>query len=150
MASWHKSTAFRVMAGAAGVAAVAAAGWFAFYRPGASPSDGARDPRSLLFRECATEAGITWQMRFLPDEQGETFKINLYDHGSGLAVGDFDGDGREDLYFCNQLGPNALYRNNGDGTFTDVAAAAGVALGDRVCVAATFVDFDNSGRQALY
>jgi hypothetical protein len=109
------------------------------------------DPQAELpFRECATEAGITWQMRFLPDEQGEKFKVNLYDHGSGLAVGDFDGDGREDIYFCNQLGPNALYHNNGDGTFTDVAPQAGVALGDRVCVAATFVDYDNDGKQDLY
>jgi len=35
------------------------------------------------------------------------------DHGSGLAVGDYDNDGREDIYFLNQLGPNALYRNVG-------------------------------------
>src|SRR5262249_32969851 len=64
------------------VAAVAAGAWFAFLRP--APGD----PRSLPFWECATEAGLTWQMHFLPNEQGETFKINLYDHGCGLAVGD--------------------------------------------------------------
>ena len=79
-------------------------------------------------------------MDFLPDEQGETFKINLYDHGCGVAVGDFDGDGHDDIYFVNQLGPNALYRNKGDGTFEDVTRQAGVGLGDRVCVAATFAD----------
>jgi enediyne biosynthesis protein E4 len=108
------------------------------------------DPRSLLFRECASEAGITFRMRSLPNEQGETFKINLYDHGSGVAVGDFDGDGHDDIYFCNQLGPNALYRNRGDGTFTEVAQKAGVALGDRVCVGASFVDYDNDGRMDLF
>ncbi|HEV3081760.1 MAG TPA: CRTAC1 family protein [Gemmataceae bacterium] len=106
--------------------------------------------RSPGFRECATEVGITWQMHFLNDEQGETFKINLYDHGCGLAVGDYDGDGREDLYFCNQLGRNALYRNRGDGSFEDVTEQAGVALGDRVCVSAAFVDYDNDGRQDLF
>ena len=62
-------------------------------------------------------------MSFLPGEQGEKFKINLYDHGCGVAVGDFDGDGHDDIYFVNQLGPNALYRNKGDGTFEDVTAA---------------------------
>src|SRR5262245_29864910 len=129
-----------VMVGATGavvvVAAVAAR--LVFRERFAPPGP---DPRGLPFRECATEVGITWQMRFLPHEQGETFKINLYDHGCGLAVGDFDGDGHDDIYFCNQLGPNALYRNRGDGTFVDVAAEAGVALGDRICVAATFVDY---------
>jgi hypothetical protein len=129
--------------------AAAAGGWLAS-RPAPPPDEPAPAPRPVAFRECATEVGLTWQMCFLANEQGETFKVNLYDHGCGLAVADFDGDGREDIYFCNQLGPNALYKNNGDGTFTDVAAAAGVALGDRVCVAATFVDYDNSGRQSLY
>src|SRR5437660_5404756 len=89
-------------------------------------------------------------MAFLPGEQGENFKINLYDHGCGVAVGDFDGDGFDDVYFVNQLGANALYRNKGDGTFADVTKEAGVALGDRICVAATFADYDNSGRQSLF
>jgi hypothetical protein len=102
------------------------------------------------FREMARAAGITFRMAFLPSEQGENFKINLYDHGCGVAVGDFDGDGFDDVYFCNQLGPNALYRNKGDGTFVDVTQEAGVGLGDRICVGATFADYDNSGRQSLY
>lgn len=117
-------------------------------RPRATPPVApAVDP---IFKEVAHEAGLHFQMRFLPLEQGRVFKINLYDHGCGLAVGDFDGDGFDDLYFLNQLGPNALYRNRGDGTFDDVTEKAGVALGDRICVGATFVDFDNDGRQDLY
>jgi hypothetical protein len=132
---------------AAAVAAVGLAGWFVYSnRPDQPPPD----PASLAFRECAADAGLTFPMRFLPQEQGEGFKINLYDHGSGVAVGDFDGDGHDDLYFCNQLGKNALYRNKGDGTFEDVTGRAGVALGDRVCVAATFADYDNDGRPDLY
>jgi hypothetical protein len=102
------------------------------------------------FRDVAAESGITWRMRFLTGEQGETYKINLYDHGSGVAVGDFDGDGYDDIYFVNQLGKNALYRNRGDGTFDDVTDRAGVGLGDRICVGATFVDYDNSGRRSLF
>ena len=90
------------------------------------------------FQERAQEAGIAFRMHDLPKEQGEQFHINLYDHGSGLAVGDYDNDGREDIYFLNQLGGNALYRNMGDGSFVDVTAKAGVALPGRVSVAATF------------
>src|ERR1700724_3785450 len=67
------------------------------------------------FQERATEAGISWRMAFLPAEQGEKFKINLYDHGCGVAVGDYNGDGFDDIYFVNELGANALYKNHGDG-----------------------------------
>jgi hypothetical protein len=102
------------------------------------------------FRDVAAEAGLKFRMHFLPDEQGAHFKANLYDHGSGVAVADFDGDGHDDVYFVNELGANALYRNRGDGTFEDVTERAGVGLGDRVCTAATFADYDNSGRQSLF
>src|SRR5207253_11228002 len=80
----------------------------------ADPKQG--DP---LFREAAAESGLNFRMNYLPDEQGEKFKINLYDHGSGVAVGDYDGDGYDDIYLVNQQGRNALYRNKGDGTFED-------------------------------
>jgi hypothetical protein len=102
------------------------------------------------FRDVAAEAGLTFRMRFLPDEQGAHFKANLYDHGSGVAVADFDGDGYDDVYLVNELGANALYHNRGDGTFEDVTERAGVGLGDRVCTGATFADYDNSGRQSLF
>jgi hypothetical protein len=102
------------------------------------------------FCECATDVGIRFRMAFLPGEQGAKFKVNLYDHGCGVAVGDFDGDGFDDIYFVNQLGPNALYRNNGDGTFTDVTEKAGVGVGDRVCVGAVFCDYDNDGYPDLF
>jgi hypothetical protein len=147
MASWSRSSLYPILGCVAAVSLAAVGGWFVYRTWFDQP---ATDPRSLPFWECAEESGIAFQMRFLPGEQGETFKINLYDHGCGLAVGDYDGDGHEDLYFCNQLGRNALYRNKGDGTFTDVTDAAGVGLGDRVCVAATFADYDNDGHADLY
>src|SRR4029077_18111469 len=103
-----------------------------------------------VFKKRAQEAGIAFRMHFLPKEQGEPFHINLYDHGSGLAVGDYDNDGREDIYFLNQLGPNALYRNVGDGSFVDVTAKAGVAIGNRISVGATFADYDNDGWADLF
>jgi hypothetical protein len=112
---------------------------------------GGRDgPSPVHFRECARESGIAFRMAFLPGEQGEKFKINLYDHGCGVVVGDYDGDGSDDVYFLNQLGRNALYRNRGDGTFEDITDRAGVGLGDRVCVAAAFGDYDNDGHPDLY
>lgn len=114
------------------------------------PLPDSNDGFALGFRECAVPCGLTFRMAFLPKEQGEKFKINLYDHGAGVAIADFNNDGHDDIYFVNQLGPNALYRNRGDGTFIDVTTEAGVALGDRVCVSATFADYDNDGHKDLY
>lgn len=68
--------------------------------------------------------------------------------GMGVAVGDYDNDGWDDLYLCN-YGSNTLYRNNRDGTFTDVTTQAGV--GDRRWnMSASFADYDNDGKVDLY
>ena len=59
---------------------------------------------------------------------------------------DFDRDGRLDVFVCSEQQSNRLYRNQGDGTFVDVAAKAGVAGGEgMVCKGATWVDIDNDG-----
>ena len=74
--------------------------------------------------------------------------IDIYGH-NGVAVGDADGDGLEDVYVCQPAGlPNRLFRNKGDGTFEDVTDAAGVGvLENSAC--ALFADVDNDGRQDL-
>ena len=68
-------------------------------------------------------------------------------YGMGVAVGDFDNDGYEDLY-VTALGGNKLYHNNGNGTFSDVTASAGVA-GSGWSTSAAWVDLDNDGKLDL-
>jgi len=84
------------------------------------------------------------------------------DMGSGLAWGDYDGDGDYDLFLGNIAGPltaspaeieasngtNCLYRNNGDGTFSDVTAAAGLEYRG-ITMAAAWADYDNDGDMDL-
>ena len=70
--------------------------------------------------------------------------------GQSVAVGDYDNDGRDDI-FISYFGKNALYHNNGNGTFTDVAEKAGVALNrTRWGSGCAFVDYDRDGLLDLF
>ena len=68
-------------------------------------------------------------------------------YSTGVAVGDYDNDGFEDLFVAG-YGRSMLYHNNGDGTFTDVTTTAGVA-GSGWATSAAWVDYDNDGRLDL-
>ncbi len=70
--------------------------------------------------------------------------------GSGAAAADFDNDGHVDLYVTTVLAGNRLYRNNGDGTFTDHTDKAGVGNGRRVSSSAAFFDYDRDGNLDLF
>jgi hypothetical protein len=85
-----------------------------------------------------------------------TRRAGLYDPTSkslGVALLDYDNDGWLDLFVSNDTEPNKLYRNNHNGTFTDVAVAAGVAYSEAGTVRAGMgtdaADYDNSGWQSL-
>jgi hypothetical protein len=69
-------------------------------------------------------------------------------YGMGIAVGDYDNDGFDDLYVTN-YGGNTLYRNRGDGTFADVTQSAGIGAGGW-SASAGFFDYDNDGKLDLF
>jgi len=73
-------------------------------------------------------------------------------YGMGVAVGDYNNDGHEDLFVVGVHG-NRLYRNNGDGTFSDVTARAGLqspAMQKLWSVAAAWIDYDSDGNLDLF
>ncbi|MBI1930585.1 VCBS repeat-containing protein, partial [Candidatus Poribacteria bacterium] len=110
-----------------------------FRREGEAPTEPTRGVSNALYRnngdgtftDVTQAAGV-----------GET------GFGAGVCVGDYNGDGWEDLYICN-YGRNTLYRNNGDGTFTDVTQTAGVGEG-RWSTSSAFFDADNDSDLDLY
>ena len=86
--------------------------------------------------------GITFTNR-LDEERSLTNQIFL--NGSGVALGDVDGDGRTDLYLCGLDAPNALYRNLGGWKFAEITASAGVACENQASTGAAFADVDGDG-----
>src|SRR6266404_4780113 len=71
----------------------------------------------------------------------------------GVAMLDYNNDGRMDLFVANDTEPNKLYKNNGNGTFTDEAVAAGVAFSEsgtaRAGMGVDAGDYDGTGRQGI-
>jgi enediyne biosynthesis protein E4 len=101
------------------------------------------------FTDRRTESGISFRYRVV-DDAGKAYKAAHYDHGTGLAIADVDGDGRTDIYFVNQVGGNELWKNVGGGKFQDITGSAGVAVPERISVSASFGDIDNDGDADLY
>jgi hypothetical protein len=74
----------------------------------------------------------------------------------GLAVGfvDYNQDGKQDIFVANDVTPNMLWRNNGNGTFTDVAVETGCAYGEEAramaAMGVAIADYNRSGRESLF
>ncbi len=101
------------------------------------------------FEDGLARSGITFRHTVV-DEAGKRFRPNHYDHGTGIAAADVDKDGRIDLFFVNQRGPNELWRNLGGGMFENITEPAGVALPGKVKVGASFADVNNDGLPDLF
>ena len=112
-----------------------------------------QDHTAIQFTNFTKAAGI----RFTHFKGNNGTSINLEEFGPGICVSDYDGDGWPDIYFVNARDlynrgitvQNALYRNNGDGTFTDVTAKAGVP-GTGFGLGCIWGDYDNDGNPDLF
>jgi hypothetical protein len=115
--------------------------WDVYLNQGGDPSAAAPSLRSSdqLFRNSGDG-----RFQAVPAEAG----IDERGYSQGVAIGDFDNDGFDDIYVTNVAG-NVLYRNSGDGTFVDVTRAAGVA-GTLWSTSAAWADLDLDGDLDLY
>jgi hypothetical protein len=96
-------------------------------------------PRAALYRNLGN-----WKFEEVTDKAG----VANERWGFGVAVGDYNNDGRADMFVSN-FGVSRLYRNNGDGTFTDVAEKLGVAR-KGWSTGASWGDYDGDGRLDLF
>ena len=98
-----------------------------------------KPPRAALYRNLGK-----WKFEDVTDKAG----VANERWGCGVAIGDYDNDGRPDMYVTN-FGVSRLYHNNGNGTFTDVAEKLGVAR-KGWSTGASWGDYDNDGRLDLF
>ena len=98
-----------------------------------------RNKGNGTFEDVSMKAGVA-------DEDGR--------FGMGVVWSDFDGDGRPDLYVANDTAANYLYKNNGNGTFVDVALQAGTALSEdgkaQGSMGVAIGDYDHSGGSSIF
>jgi len=97
-------------------------------------------PKDALYRNDGE-----WKFTDVTDEAG----VAETGYGLGVAIGDCDNDGDQDI-FVNNYGPDVLYRNNGDGTFTDITQKAGLSGDNRFAAGTSFLDADKDGDLDLY
>ena len=118
---------------------------------GAAPAP--EQPGVVQFTNVTKAAGID----FIHFKGNNGVATILEEAGPGACVGDYDGDGFQDVYFVNGRDlynrgikvRNALYRNNADGTFTDVTEKAGVP-GNAYGLGCVWGDYNNDGHPDLY
>jgi enediyne biosynthesis protein E4 len=116
-----------------------------------APALSAQQP--IQFSNATQSSGI----HFKHFKGNKGISINLEEFGPGVCVSDYDGDGWQDIYFVNARDrydrgikvQNALYHNNGDGTFTDVTDKAGVP-GTGFGLGCVWGDYDNDGHPDLF
>jgi len=117
-------------------------------------------PKKVVFTDVAAKAGINFKYTI-----GDySYKNIIESSGSGITVFDYNNDGLMDIYLMNgtylegisdqdgkqfRNSHNELYKNNGNGTFTEVSKQAGVA-GNQWSMAASAIDLDKDGFQDLY
>ncbi|MCG8331532.1 MAG: VCBS repeat-containing protein [Chitinophagales bacterium] len=104
-------------------------------------------PLSLLTSD---ETGINFENRIDENPSRNMGQYDYFYNGSGLAVGDFNNDGKPDVFFCSNDLENRLYLNKGNWKFEDITAKSGIESAKKWSTGATLVDINNDGWLDIY
>lgn len=94
--------------------------------------------------------GIFFQNQLVYDENFNPYLYRNFYNGGGVAIGDINNDGLQDIYFTGNMVDNKLFINKGNWRFEDITASAGVACANVWSTGATFVDINQDGLLDIY
>lgn len=117
-----------------------------------SPTEEPNSKSTKLFEKLdASLTGIDFENSLTLEEQAEYVNYEYTINGAGVAVGDFNNDGLNDLYFCGNKVSDRLFLNKGDFRFEDVSQSSGISKGsDQWSTGVTVVDINNDNLQDIY
>ena len=96
------------------------------------------------------QTGIDFNNQLTVTDSMNFFTYGYYYMGGGVAIGDFNQDGLQDVYFTGNMVPNKLYVNQGNLKFQDVSKEAGVQADDRWITGCAVVDINADGKEDIY
>ncbi|PKA98833.1 VCBS repeat protein [Flavobacteriaceae bacterium MAR_2009_75] len=109
------------------------------------------DKESTLFiLKDSSETGISFENNLTYSENFNPYLYRNFYNGGGVAIGDVNNDGLEDIYFTGNMVDNKLFLNKGDWKFEEIAESAGVNCPNVWSTGATFVDINGDGFLDLY
>ncbi|MGA0558034.1 VCBS repeat-containing protein [Larkinella sp. VNQ87] len=98
----------------------------------------------------ASETGITFSNRMNESDTLNILNVDYFYNGGGAAIGDFNNDGLQDVFFTGNLIENRLYLNQGSFKFMDMTAQTGVVGGGKWCSGVALIDINNDGLLDIY
>ncbi|KAA9357566.1 VCBS repeat-containing protein [Larkinella humicola] len=106
--------------------------------------------QSLFSLLPAEETGIAFSNQMTESDTLSILNVDYFYNGGGAAIGDFNNDGLQDVFFTGNLVANKLYLNKGDFKFTDITGPAGVGGNGKWCSGVALVDINNDGLMDIY
>ncbi len=106
--------------------------------------------QKLFEEQLAETTGIDFENKVIQDQENHVLNYPYYFNGGGVAVGDINNDGLEDVYFSGNSVPNRLYLNKGNFQFEDITEKAGVKAAEGWKTGVLMADVNQDGWMDIY